>query len=98
MATRTGGKKLTPVGTMVLEQLAGLDVETLSLDAAHRLVQFQFSPEHQERFSLLARKASEGLLTPGEQDELDKYIRVGDLVAFFQSRARRAPEKAASTS
>jgi hypothetical protein len=29
-------------------------------------------------------------LTPSEEDELDEYIRVADLLAILQSRARRA--------
>jgi hypothetical protein len=40
-------------------------------------------------------KANEGLLTPAEAAELEAYVNVGDLLAYWQSKARQAFPQAA---
>ena len=37
----------------------------------------------------LAEKARKGTLTQEEDDELERFIRVGDLLAIMQSKARQ---------
>jgi hypothetical protein len=89
MATRAGTAKPGPVGTAVLEQLAELDVESISLATARKFLEFQFSAVHHAQVKALSRKAQAGTLSPAEQEELDEYIRVGTLLSILQSRARR---------
>src|SRR5438128_1574983 len=89
MATKTGTSKPERVGTAVLEQLAELDVQSISPETARKLLQFRFDPSHHERVEVLSEKAQQGTLTPGEQDDLDEYIRVGSLLGILQSRARQ---------
>jgi hypothetical protein len=61
----------------------------MSPTTARKLLELSFSRPQQERVALLSEKAQEGTLAPPEQDELDEYIRVADLLAILQSRARR---------
>jgi hypothetical protein len=41
----------------------------------------------------LAVKSQEGRLSPEELAELDSYIKVGDLLAILQSKARKVLKK-----
>jgi hypothetical protein len=56
---------------------------------ARHIVKLRFPNSDQERMHELAEKNQRGLITPGELDELDNYIRAGDLLALLQSRARK---------
>ncbi|HEV3166645.1 MAG TPA: hypothetical protein VGZ22_21650 [Isosphaeraceae bacterium] len=78
----------------MLEQLAELDAETLSPETARTLLHLRFDPSHEERVEVLSAKAREGALLPSERDELDEFIRVADLLAILQSRARQALKNA----
>lgn len=91
MAIRTGTTRHEPLGTAVLEQLAELDVESISPATARKLLGFQFAPSHHRRVRTLSAKAQEGTLSPAERHELDEYVRVGTLLAILQSRARQVP-------
>jgi len=82
------------VGTAVLEQLAELDVESISPATARKLLRFRFAASHHRRVHTLSAKAQEGTLSPAERDELDEYIRVGTLLAILQSRARQVLKNA----
>jgi phosphoribosylformylglycinamidine (FGAM) synthase PurS component len=90
MATKTGTTKPGPAGTAILEQLAELDVESISPATARKVLEFRFGASHHTRVKALSQKARAGTLIPAEQEELDEYIRVGTLLSILQSRARRA--------
>src|SRR4051794_1782157 len=90
MATKSDRSRLEHVGTTVLGQLADLEVYSISPETARKLLQLRFDAAHRDRADSLSSKAQEGRLTPAEQDELDEYIRVADLLAILQSRARQA--------
>jgi hypothetical protein len=98
MATKTGTAGLEPVGTALLEQLADLDVRSISPGTARKLLELRFGSSHQRRVTALSQKAQEGTLTPAERAELDEYIRVADLLAILQSRARQALRNAGLSS
>jgi hypothetical protein len=49
-----------------------------------------FSRADHDRVAELSAKANEGLLSSDEKDELDEYIRVADLVALLQLKARNS--------
>ena len=46
MATKTGMAKPGPAGTAVLEQLAELDVESISPATARKILEFRFAASH----------------------------------------------------
>src|SRR5262249_52424630 len=97
MATRTHTTKPEPPGTAVLEQLAELEVESISPATARKLLEFRFAAAHHARVKALSRKAQLGTLGPAEHQELDEYIRVGTLLSILQSRARRVLKDAGLT-
>ena len=90
MATKTVAAKPEPVGTAMLEQLADLDAKSISPETARKFLDLAFSRLQQERVHALSQKAREGSLTPTEGAELDEFIRVANLLAILQSRARSA--------
>jgi hypothetical protein len=98
MATQTDTTKPEPAGTAVLEQLAELDVESISPATARKLLEFQFGAAHHARVKVLSQKAQAGTLSPAEQEELDESIRVGTLLSILQSRARRVLKNAGQAS
>jgi hypothetical protein len=98
MATKTGTSKPEPVGTAILEQLADIDVRSLSPETARKLLELRFDATHHARVNDLSAKAQEGTITPAEGEELDEYLRVADLLAILQSRARQALNDAGVTS
>ncbi len=85
-----GATRPRPAGTAVLEQLAELEVESISPATARKILEFQFGASHHTRVEALSQQAQSGTLTPAEQEDLDEYIRVGTLLSILQSRARRA--------
>ena len=90
MATKARTAEPGPPGTAVLEQLAELDVESISPATARKIIGFRFAASHHQRVKALSQQAQAGTLSPTEQQELDEYIRVGTLLSILQSRARRA--------
>jgi hypothetical protein len=90
MATKTVVPKPEPAGTTILQQLADLDARNLSPETARKLLGLGFTRSQQDRVDELSRKAQEGSLTPVERADLDEFIRVADLLAILQSRARQA--------
>jgi hypothetical protein len=94
MASKAVTERSEPVGTAMLEQIAGLDARSISPETARQLLDLDFSRSHQEQVDALSQKAREGSLTPTERAELDEFIRVADLLAILQSRARQALKRA----
>lgn len=62
----------------------------LSPDAARSLLALDFASADRERMNSLAARAREGTLTNDEDEELENYLLVGDLLAIMQSKARRS--------
>jgi hypothetical protein len=89
MVIKPGTSTPKPVGTAVLEQLAQLDVQSISPETARKLLEAHFDASHHERVSLLSEKAEQGTLTAAEQEDLDEYLHVGSLLGILQSRARQ---------
>ena len=61
----------------------------LTKDQARYLAGLGFSDEDKERMKELARKNREGRISTAELDELDSYVKAGDLLAILQSKARK---------
>ncbi|MBL8293151.1 MAG: hypothetical protein JNN08_14990 [Bryobacterales bacterium] len=57
--------------------------------SARRLIEFQVSPDIQERIEILAERANEGLLTEDERAEYETLINAADFIAILKLKARR---------
>src|SRR5438046_1136429 len=77
-------------GAAILERLINPDNDDLSVDAARSILRLDFSPPDHERVDQSSAKASAGTLTDDERTELNEYIRVADLLAVQQSKARQS--------
>ncbi len=94
MASETGRAKRQHVGTAILDQLADLDVRSISPETAQTLLKLRFDEFHHERFNLLSARARDTSLTLSEQQELDEYIQTADILSIVQSKARQALKSA----
>lgn len=65
----------------------------LTPSAARFMLNLDLRPSDRRRVTVLNSKANEGSLTDAERTELEEYIRVGDLLAILQSKARRSLKK-----
>ncbi len=61
----------------------------MSRVAAKAILKLDFNSADRERMNDLAAKATQGALTSAEDEELEKYIRVGHLLSIMQSKARQ---------
>jgi hypothetical protein len=62
----------------------------LSVAAARALLRLDFSDEDRSRMSELAQKNQEGRLTRGERQELESYVKVGDVLSLIHLKARKS--------
>jgi hypothetical protein len=72
----------------ILVRLFEEDRGHLTPEAARYFLHMDFPPSDRERLDALAAKARQGILTAFEQEELEHYCHVGDLLALMQSKAR----------
>jgi hypothetical protein len=59
-------------------------------DLARHILSLGFSDADAARMHDLAVKTQEGRISSAELEELDNYVKVGDLLAILQSKARKA--------
>ncbi len=62
----------------------------LSREAAKALLQLDFDAADRRRMNLLAAKNRARHLTSAEEEELDNFIRVGQVLGVLKSKARQA--------
>jgi hypothetical protein len=74
----------------ILNRLIDADGRQLSAGAARSLLRLDFPDPDHARMAELSAKAQAATLTPDERDELQEYLRVADLLAVLQSKARRS--------
>lgn len=60
-----------------------------SPEAARMILKLNFPATDVDRMNGLAAKARQGSISPGEDEELEAYIRVGHLLTILQSKARQ---------
>ena len=60
---------------------------------AESLLDLDFPEEDAIRIRELNGRANEGELTDDEEAELEAYINIGDLLAYWQSKARQAIQR-----
>jgi hypothetical protein len=70
-------RMLEPVSTCLTKEVAG------------RLIRLQADPQVQARIDELADRCTEGALNEEERAEYETYVRVGNLIALLQAKARR---------
>ena len=66
----------------------------LTVTVARHILTLGFSMEDQSRMRSLSEKNRGGELTDEETEELDNFIRVGDLLGILQSKARQRLKRA----
>jgi hypothetical protein len=62
----------------------------LSPAAARSLLKLRFSKADKDRMNYLARKNQEGLLSTSEREELEGYVKVGDVLSLLHLKARKS--------
>jgi hypothetical protein len=66
------------------------DTPGFSPEAARSILALQFPPADVDRMNDLAAKARAGTLTPAEDEELENYLQVSQVLTILQSKARRS--------
>ncbi len=69
----------------------------LSAEAAQAILRLDFHANDRTRMNQLAEKNRAGQLTAAEEQELNGYIRVGQVLGILQSKARRSLSAARKT-
>lgn len=93
MGTRTGPMNSTATIFARLWEGPG----GLSAPVARHVLKLGFGDEDKARMRELAARNSTGELTDPEREELDDFVRVGDLLATLQSKARKFLKRTAAT-
>lgn len=75
--------------TQILELALDPFVECLTPAAAKKISDLRADPVAQARVDELADRANEGLLTPAERAEYDKFLATFHLITLLQSKARQ---------
>jgi len=63
--------------------------EAFTPEVARKIAELRADPETQARVDELAEKSNEGKLTAEEEAEYKGYIEAADIIAVFQTKARR---------
>ena len=64
------------------------EVGDVSAEAAREWLRLRLCEKDAERVRVLSDKANEGVLTPDEAEELDRYLNVGRALEFIKAKAR----------
>lgn len=73
----------------ILRKVFDLGGHGMTRSLARDILSLDFPQHEADRVSELNAKANEGTLSESEDAELEAYINVADLLAFWQSRARQ---------
>ena len=71
------------IGLAILERVIAPERATFSEDVARAMLAWDFAGEDQTRVEHLSSKAQDGTLTLSEREELEEYVRVGNLLALI---------------
>jgi len=72
----------------VLDRLLEPITRCLNPESARALVELRADPVAQARIAELAEKCNQGEITPEERQEYETYVRVGNIIAILQAKAR----------
>ena len=81
-------KNASPVDVLndLLEPLS----RCLDAESARRVAEFRVAPVVQEKISLLAEKANEGLLTDDERADYEAIINAADIISILKLKAQHS--------
>jgi uncharacterized protein YnzC (UPF0291/DUF896 family) len=74
--------------TAIWERVIDPNEDDLSPEAARFLLRLDFGEPDHARMQELAEKSNDGTLTEDERLELQNYVRIGNVLALIQSKAR----------
>jgi hypothetical protein len=77
-------------GATIFSRIFESSREGISSELARYILGLGFSTEDRSRMRELAAKNQRGEISHQELEELDNYIAAGDILAIWQSKARRA--------
>ncbi len=83
----------SPSDAVIVSRILTGSKNGLSPEVARYILDVGFSDEDKARMHELAVKNQEGNISPTELQELDSYIKAGDLLALLKSKARMALKK-----
>src|SRR5262249_20555771 len=73
----------------ILDRLVAPLGECLTPESARRILALKADPALQAQIDDLAKRHSQGLLSPQEQAEYGRYVSYGTFVAILKSKARQ---------
>jgi hypothetical protein len=73
----------------IFARLWEFEDSSVSSEILRHILKLEFSARDKARMHELAARNQEGLLSPQEEEELDNFVRVGDLVSILQSKVRK---------
>ena len=79
----------------VLRRVFDLSGHGMTRPLAESILALDFPEGDAARIDKLNARANEGVLTDEEEAELEAYINIGDLLAYWQSKARQALQQPA---
>jgi hypothetical protein len=79
----------TTTGAAIWTHIIQPDKNDLSPEMAQYILKLDFGNADHKRMEKLSAKAQKGTLTESERAALEEYVRVSDLLAIWQSKARR---------
>ena len=82
-------KKSPPTETAIFADLWDRGPAKLTGPVARYILKLGFSEQEQARVLDLVRRNRDGSLTAAEIDEMDSYLKAGDMLALLQSKARQ---------
>jgi hypothetical protein len=80
--------------TVVLDEILEPITRCLTVDNAHKVVNYRPRRKALAHIQKLARKCNEGELTPEELAEYESYVFAGEFVALIQAKAHALLKKA----
>ncbi len=81
---------LRPSEVDIFRRIVDPEQPFLSEEAAQGILRLRFAAADLERMNELAARNREGKISPTEEQELDNYIRAGQILGILQSKARRS--------
>ena len=79
----------------ILRKVFDLPARGITRPLAQSILALDFPDDAAVRIELLNDKANQGALTEAEEADLEAYVNVGDLLAYWQSKARQALQQPA---
>ena len=77
----------------VLKRVFDFSRHGMSCELAESILKLDFPDNDAARIEELNSKANDGTLTAEEKTELETYIEIGDLLAYWQSKARQTLQR-----